>query len=62
MPRSGAKKALSEIALTKVTPPKTGRREIADALAPGLVMRITSRGVKTWSVIYKVPGEGGLSR
>lgn len=62
MPRSGAKKALSEIALTKVTPPKTGRREIADALAPGLVMRITSRGVKTWSVIYKVPGEGGFTR
>ncbi|MCC6920502.1 MAG: integrase arm-type DNA-binding domain-containing protein [Alphaproteobacteria bacterium] len=59
---STAKKALTEAAVLKLNPPRTGRREIADALAPGLVLRVTERGVKSWSVIYKVPGEGGFSR
>ena len=35
--------------------------DFGDALAPGLVLRVTQRGVKSWSVIYKVPGERGLS-
>lgn len=61
MIRSSNKKALSEAAISKMAPPKAGRREIADALAPGLVLRVTERGVKSWSVIYKVPGEGGIT-
>jgi integrase len=35
--------------------------EIKDQLCPGLILRVTPRGVKTFSVIYKVPGEGGVS-
>lgn len=44
----------------KLAPP-SGRMEVEDSACPGLVLRITSRGVKSFSVIYKVPGEGGVS-
>jgi hypothetical protein len=39
--------------------PPSGRMEIEDEICPGLVLRVTQRGVKSFSVIYKVPGEGG---
>ncbi|MFO1209586.1 MAG: tyrosine-type recombinase/integrase [Amaricoccus sp.] len=54
-------RALTELAVQKVRPPATGRVEVRDSLAPGLVLRVTANGVKTWSVIYKVPGEGGVA-
>jgi integrase len=42
--------------------PPSGRMEIEDEVCPGLVLRVTQRGVKSFSVIYKVPGEGGANR
>jgi len=45
----------------RINPPKSGRLELVDASAPGLILRVTDRGVKSFSVIYKVPGEGGVS-
>ena len=42
-------------------PPKKGRLEINDVVVPGLTLRVTQGGVKTFSVRYKVPGEGGLA-
>ncbi|MCT8988859.1 site-specific integrase [Chelativorans sp. SCAU2101] len=44
----------------KLAPP-SGRMEIEDEACPGLLLRVTPRGVKSFSVIYKVPGEGGVS-
>jgi integrase len=41
--------------------PANGRLEIADELCPGLILRVTSKGAKSFSVIYKVPGEGGVT-
>ena len=41
--------------------PPSGRMEIEDEVCPGLLLRVTPRGVKSFSVIYKVPGEGGTS-
>ena len=41
--------------------PASGRLEIADELCPGLILRVTPKGVKSFSVIYKVPGEGGVT-
>jgi integrase len=38
-----------------------GRLEIGDSYCPGLLLRVTERGVKSFSVIYRVAGEGGLS-
>jgi integrase len=33
------------------------RKEVSDALAPGLVLRVTDRGIKTWSVYYRWKGK-----
>ena len=41
--------------------PKSGREEWYDSLCPGLVIRITERGVKSFSCQYRVAGEGGTS-
>lgn len=54
-------KALTELAIQKIKPPASGRLEVRDSLAPGLVLRVTANGAKSWSVVYKVPGEGGVS-
>jgi integrase len=61
MPK-GLKKAFTEVGLDKMAAPRGGRREIGDAVQPGLVLRVSETGVKSWSVIYKVPGERGVSR
>jgi hypothetical protein len=61
MPGS-SKKRFREQKLQKLRSPAPGSRlEIADELAPGLVLRVTERGVRTFAVIYRVPGEGGVS-
>ncbi len=57
---AGAKK-MTEQMLERISPPRTGRMEISDALCPGLCLRITPAGAKTFSVAYKVPGEGGVN-
>jgi integrase len=41
--------------------PPSGRIEIEDEACPGLLLRITPRNVKSFSVIYRVMGEGGTS-
>ena len=38
-------------------PPAAGRLEVKDAVVPGLMIRITPRGVKSFCLVYKVPGE-----
>lgn len=57
----GAKKAFTEEGVARMAAPREGRREIGDAIQRGLVLRIGETGVKSWSVIYKVPGERGVS-
>jgi hypothetical protein len=41
--------------------PPSGRIEIEDEACPGLLLRLTPRNVKSFSVIYRVLGEGGTS-
>lgn len=57
----GVKKAFTEEGVARLSAPRGGRREIGDAVQRGLVLRIGETGVKSWSVIYKVPGERGVS-
>jgi integrase len=57
----GQKKAFTEEGVAKMSAPRGTRREIGDAIQRGLVLRIGETGVKSWSVIYKVPGERGVS-
>ncbi len=56
------KKYLTETALERLRPPTEGRVEVGDTVVPGLMLRVTAGGVMSWSVLYKVRGEGGLSQ
>lgn len=56
------KRKFTEQMLERIRPPQTGRVVFTDTITPGLQLRITENGTKTFSVIYKVPGEGGLSK
>lgn len=48
---------LTAVAVEKLRPPETGRREVHDAEVRGLVLRISASGVKSWSFTYRVKGE-----
>src|SRR5207248_1485346 len=37
-------------------PPTTGRLEIVDTGAPGLVLRVTAKGAKSWAIRYSPKG------
>ncbi|MBR1247529.1 site-specific integrase [Bradyrhizobium sp. AUGA SZCCT0169] len=45
----------------KTAAPPSGRMEVEDEACPGLLLRVTPRNVKSFSVIYRVLGEGGTS-
>lgn len=55
------KRRFTDQMLERLRPPTSGRIELGDEVVPGLVLRVTTSGVKSFSVIYKVPGEGGVS-
>lgn len=52
---------LTELMIKRMRAPSHRRIEIPDALAPGLVLRVSRGGAKAWSLKYKVPGEGGAT-
>jgi len=55
-------KRFTEQMITRISNPSDAKRkEISDAVVPGLILRITPKGTKSFSVIYKVPGEGGIN-
>lgn len=62
MPRSANFKRFTDPMVERIKPPATGRVEYGDELCPGLLLRVTERGVRSFSVIYKVVGEGGISK
>jgi len=53
------KKRLTVEAVEKIKPPKSGRLELPDAIVPGMSLRVTSKGQKSWAMLYRVAGEGG---
>ena len=54
---------LSPQTVAALKPPEAGKRlEINDTGCPGLRLRISSAGAKTWSVVYRVSGEGADGR
>jgi integrase len=55
------RRRLTEPTIKRLRPPKAGRLEVGDDIVPGLVVRVTPSGLRSFSVIYKVPGEGGVS-
>ena len=59
MPRT----RLTEKAVEKIKPAPAGKRvEYFDALVPGLALRVTDRGRKSWVVFYRHPGTLPLRR
>lgn len=52
------KKKLTEMAVDKMNPVAGQRLEVFDTLTPGLALRITEGGKKSWSVMYRVAGRG----
>lgn len=52
------KKKLTEMAVSKIAPVEGKRLEVFDTLTPGLALRVTEGGKKSWSVMYRVAGRG----
>jgi len=61
MSRTPNTRRFTEQLVERLHPPVTGRIELGDEVCPGLLLRVTERGVRSFSVIYKVVGEGGVS-
>ncbi len=57
MPRRAARN-LTDRLLAALKPPAAGRRVLTDAAAPGLTMRVTAKGERTWAVRYSPKGTG----
>ncbi len=55
------RKALTDHGIKTMKPHKTKRIELGDVVVPGLKLRCTPAGVKSFSLLYKVKGEGGES-
>src|SRR3954452_25184077 len=49
-------KKLTDLFVERVKPPTRGRLEYFDASFPGLALRITSNGGKSWSMFYRFGG------
>ena len=47
---------LTAAAVEKLLPPKAGRTDIYDGEVQGLVLRISSSGIKSWSLMYRIAG------
>ncbi len=54
MPR----RKLTDATVKNAKPPAKGRLEIFDALVPGLALRITDKGARSWSLMYRVGPKG----
>jgi integrase len=53
---------LTEVSVSRLRPPATGRISISDAVVTGLWLRCTDRGVKSWSVVYRPKGAKEVRR
>ena len=54
-----AVRKLTETGIAKISPPASGRLDIADAVTTGLALRVMPSGVKSWCFIYRF---GGIQR
>ena len=61
MSRTALTRRFTDQMVERLRPPEAGRIELGDEVCPGLLLRVTERGVRSFSVIYKVVGEGGVS-
>src|SRR5262245_4453880 len=58
-----AKRALNDRTIKALKPAKAGQRyEIADAGMPGMVLRVTDKGTKTFALLARYPGSPNPTR
>jgi integrase len=50
------KRAITQLFLDRITPPKVGRVEYFDTHQPGLCLRVSASAAKSWAVMYRVKG------
>lgn len=50
------KRAITQLFLDRISPPKAGRTEYWDTAQPGLCLRVSTSGAMVWSVTYRVKG------
>ncbi len=55
-------KSLTDVLVRGLAPPPSGRLEITDARCPGLAIRVTSGGAKSWSFRFRDPQTAAVSR
>lgn len=60
--RHDMKKRLTDVYLKSVKAASGTRLEVSDAQAPGLDLRVTDAGMKTFSYRYKIPGTKKVAR
>ncbi|MCC5871537.1 MAG: tyrosine-type recombinase/integrase [Gammaproteobacteria bacterium] len=48
---------MTEKAVERLNPPKSGRVEYHDTVVSGLSLRVTDKGRKSWSLLYRLPGD-----
>jgi hypothetical protein len=53
------RRKLTDLSVTNFKPPKTRQLDITDALLPGFTLRITSKGRRTYSLLYWFNGKNG---
>jgi integrase len=55
-------KPLTDVLVRGLAPPPSGRLEVTDTRCPGLEIRVTSGGAKSWSFRFRDPRTSALSR
>jgi integrase len=50
------KRAITDLFLSRIRPPKTGRIGYGDTHQPGLILRVSASGAMSWCVLYRVDG------
>lgn len=50
------KRHLTAIAVERMKPPAEGRAEYFDTVLPGFCLRVTDKGKKTWTLVYRFGG------
>lgn len=53
--------SLTDTLIRKLRLPETKRADLGDGKVPGLMLRATGKGARTWSLLFRVKGEGGKS-
>jgi integrase len=52
------KRAITQLFLGNIRSPKAGRVEYWDTHQPGLFLRVSASGAKSWAIMYRVKGNG----